>query len=479
MDAINREIKMTIVTVAVIVLVIFSIAFAFSFWFINRYVIGTLHDISVSSEKVAKGDLTVRIESKTADEFGKVAEDVTSIIKAMRHVMREIANKTMYILKDATTFSLYGKDVSERVDRDIARTAAAATAVEEMSSTVGDIAQNINIASQAAERAKNASSQGKGMIDETVSSIYEVNSQIQKASDKVRDLAEFSKKIDEIVDMIKDIADQTNLLALNAAIEAARAGEQGRGFAVVADEVRKLAQRTANATTEINNILSSIHAGTVDATDIMDVAVEKSKVTGEIARRLEGAFMQIYESFQKVSDIIHQVVTATEEQSATSIEISSNLTSIAEDAKESSKTVKVMALSFNKFSADAKEFLSLLSGFTDPKLRIGVLKADYVLWLHRMFDFLDGKEVSVVQDELQSDKSRMGRWYYGEGKELFGNRSSFKELELPHRRLHELGHKAYEAAKKNDKGAVKYHVTESVKLVDEIISILAKLEAEA
>ncbi len=479
MDTIKREIKTTTVSVAVIVLVVFSIAFAFSFWFVNRYVISVLHDISASAGKVAKGDLTVRIESKTADEFGKVAEDVTSIIKAMRHVMRDVAGKTVHILKDAVNLTLYGKDVSQRVDKDLERTTTAATATEEMSSTIGDIARNINIASQAAERAKTASSQGKGMINETVSSIDEVNTQIEKASGKVKDLSEFSKKIDEIVVMIKDIADQTNLLALNAAIEAARAGEQGRGFAVVADEVRKLAQRTANATSEINNILSSIHAGTVDATDIMDVAVEKSKVTGEIARRLEGAFMQIYESFEKVSDMIHQVVTATEEQSATATEISSNLTNIAEDAKGSSKTVKDMALSFNKFSTDAKEFLSLLDGFNDPKMRIGVLKADYVLWLHRILNLLDAKEISVGPDELHADKSRMGAWYYGEGRELFGNRSLFRDLESPHSRLHELGLKAYEAAKKGDRESIKLRVTESVRLVDEIISILTKLEAEA
>jgi methyl-accepting chemotaxis protein len=478
-ETINKEIKTTMTTVVIIIVAVFAVAFIFSFWFINRYVIGVLHGISLSAEKVAKGDLTVKVESETGDEFGKVANDVTGIIKAMRYVMRDVANKTVHILKDAASLTLYGKDVSQRVDRDLERTTTAATATEEMSSTIGDIARNINVASQAAENAMNVSLKGKGMINETVSSIDGVNTQIEMASDKVRDLAEFSKKIDEIVVMIKDIADQTNLLALNAAIEAARAGEQGRGFAVVADEVRKLAQRTTNATAEINNILSSIHNGTISATDMMDVAVEKIKATAAIARHLDESFAEIHNSFQRVADMVHQIVTATEEQSATVTEISTNLTNIAEDAKESSMAVKDMTASFNKFGADAKEFLKLLDGFYDPKMKIGVTKADYVLWLYRIMDLIDARDISMNIDELQADKSRMGKWLYGEGKEFFGNLGAFREIESPHKRLHELGFNAYKAAQSGDKEAVKKYIADSVKLIDEIISILTRLESEA
>ena len=479
MAEIEREIKATVTTVIVIVLIVFSAAFVSSFWFINKHVIGVLRDISSSAERVAKGDLTAKIESKTDDEFGHIARDVTNIVKGMRHIMRDIANKTVYILKDATNLKLLGKDVSQKVDKDLERTSAAATATEEMTATIGDIARNIHTVSQAAETAKGASSKGKGMISETVSSIDGVNSQIVKASGKVKDLAGFTKKIDEIVLMIKDIADQTNLLALNAAIEAARAGEQGRGFAVVADEVRKLAQRTANATSEINNILSAIHNGTVDATSMMDIAVDKAKITGDISRRLDEAFGEIYLSFEKVSDMVHQVVTASEEQSATATEISSNLTNIAEDARDSSTTVKEMASSFNKFASNAKEFLSLLDRFSDPKMKIGIIKADYVMWLNRIMDIIDLKETAITSDDLQADKSRMGKWYYGEGKEMFGRLNAFRELQAPHNKLHELGLKAYGAAKTGNRETVKQCIAESVKLVDEIISMLAKIEDEA
>lgn len=478
METINKEIKTTITTVVVIVLAIFSVAFVFSFWFINRYVIGVLNGITASAEKVAKGDLTVKIESKTGDEFGKVAEDVTAIIKTMRHVLRDVANKTVYILREVTNPTIFGKEVSLKIEKDLERTTAAATATEEISTTIGDIARNINTASKATEKAMNISLKGKEILDDTVTSIDSVNSQIGMASEKVKTLSESSKKIDEIVVMIKEIADQTNLLALNAAIEAARAGEQGSGFAVVADEVRKLAQKTTNATAEINNILTSLHYGTVSVTEIMDIAVDKARNAVEMAQNLNKSFEEINTSFQEVTDMVHQIVTATEEQSATVTDISTNLSGLAEDARKNAKSVKEMLVSFNNFSSRAKEFLRLLDGFYDPKMKIGIAKADYVLWLLRLTDLLDGQISLFVPEEFRPDGSRMGKWYYGDGKEFFGNMKAFQKIEAHHRRLHELGQIAYDASSKGDRERVKMLVGECVKIVDDVLNLLKELEGD-
>ena len=475
-DAVNRDIKSTIISVVLIVVIVFSLSFAVTFLIINKYVIKVLRDISQSAEKVASGDLTVSLEAKTEDEFGKLANDVNRIIFAMQTVLRKIAGKTAYILKDATSLTYYGKGVSRKVDQDLERTTTAAAATEEMSFSIGDIAKNINTASQSAEGARDASSKGGVIIGETVSSIGEVNTQITSASAKVRDLAGLSRRIDEIVLLIKDIADQTNLLALNAAIEAARAGEHGRGFAVVADEVGKLAQRTANATNDINGLLGSVHSSVVQATDMMDVAVGKASSTSGLARKLDDSFKVINDNFKKVSDMIREVVTTTDEQSATASEISKNLSGISENAKESSRTVKEMAMSFGKFNLNAREFLRILDGYTDPMMRVGMLKADYVLWFNRIVDLMDNKELSMSTDELHAEKSSMSRWYYGEGKKLFGGTRAFGELETPHRRLHELGRMAYEAARKGDGDGVKKHISEAGGTIDDIMSILNGFE---
>ncbi len=474
--AVNHDIRATIISVALIILVVFSLSFAVTFIIINKYMIKVLRNISESAEKVASGDLTVSLEAKTGDEFGKLANDVNRIISAMQAVLRKIAGKTAYILKDATDLTYYGKGVSRKVDQDLERTTTAAAATEEMSFSIGDIARNINTASQSAEGAGDASSKGGAIVTETVSSIGEVNTQITSASATVRDLAGLSKRIDEIVVLIKDIADQTNLLALNAAIEAARAGEHGRGFAVVADEVGKLAQRTANATNDINGLLGSVHSGVVQATDMMDVAVGKANSTSGLARKLEESFKVINDSFEQVSDLIREVVTTTDEQSATASEISKNLIAISENAKENSTTVKEMAMSFGKFNLNAREFLKILDDYTDPMMGVGVLKADYVLWFNRLLDLLDNKGLTISEDELHGENSRMGRWYCGEGKRLFGGTRAFHELEAPHRRLHELGLLAYEAARKGDGKAVKEHISQASGTVDEIMSILNRFD---
>ncbi len=476
MEAINREIKTTIKTVTVVVLAVFSAAFAFSYWFINRYVIGVLQGIGASAERVAHGDLTVKVESKTGDEFGRVAQDVTSIIKKMRYVMRDVANRTVYILREVINPTIFGKNVSMKIEKDLERTTASATAIEEISATIGDIAKNINVASNAAEKAVDISLKGKDIVEDAVISINEVNNQIGIASEKVRELSESTRKIDEIVVMIKDIADQTNLLALNAAIEATRAGEQGRGFAVVADEVRKLAQRTTNATSEINSILTLINNGALSVREMMDIAVDKAKSTTEKTAYLKGAFEEINFSFQKVTDMLHQIVTATEEQSATVSEISMNLSALAEDAGKNTVSVKEMLDSFNNFSNRAKEFLRLLDGFHDPKLKIGIARADYVLWLLRLTDLIDGKVNLFVPDEFKPDGSRMGKWYYGEGKDVFGDIQAFRRLELSHKRLHELGQLAFETSKKRERNETEKYINESVKVVDEILEILKELE---
>ncbi|MDA8172070.1 MAG: methyl-accepting chemotaxis protein [Nitrospiraceae bacterium] len=479
LDAVKVYIRSTVILVLTVVLVVFTASFVFTFLIINKYMIKVLRNIGASAQKIASGDLTINLEAKTDDEFGELAGDVNGIISTMKEVLRKIAGKTAYVLKDATDLTIYGKSVSQKVDKDLERTTTAAAATEEMSFTIGDIARNVNTASQSAENAKDVSARGKMIIGETVSSIEEVNGRIESASSKVKDLASLSKKIDEIVVLIKDIADQTNLLALNAAIEAARAGEHGRGFAVVADEVGKLAQRTSNATSDINNILGSIHSGIVQATDMMDLAVGKANATSGLARKLEESFKEINASFGKVSDMIREVVTTTEEQSATATEISNNLGGITEDAKKSSQTVKEMALSFNKFNLNAREFLGILEGFTDPVVRIGVLKSDYVLWLHGILDLLDAGGTSIPLDELDADRSGIGKWYYGEGRRDFGGTAAYNELESPHKRLHDLGLKACEAAKKGDKDNSRQCISEAGLVIDEIISILNRFDKAA
>nr|MDA8088432.1 methyl-accepting chemotaxis protein [Nitrospiraceae bacterium] len=151
LGAVKVYIRSTIISVITIVLVVFSASFIFTFLFINKYMIKVLRNIGASAQKIAAGDLTINLEAKTEDEFGELADDVNRIISAMKDVLRKIAGKTSYVLKDATNLTMHGNSVSQKVDKDLERTTTAAAATEEMSFTVGDIARNVNTASQSAE----------------------------------------------------------------------------------------------------------------------------------------------------------------------------------------------------------------------------------------------------------------------------------------------------------------------------------------
>jgi methyl-accepting chemotaxis protein len=474
MEDLDRRNKETMTRSVVTSIAIFSVAFILSFWFINNFVLKTLRRVSEAAQSVAQGDLTVNIELQVKDDFGRLAEDVNRIISAIQQALRDIAYKTFTILKDVTDVSLAAQEVCHRVDVDLERTTSAATATEEMSSTTSDIARSIHSLAMSAEIAKRASVSGKAMIDKTISCIEDVNRQINDSSQKIIELAGYSKKIDDIVLLIKDIADQTNLLALNAAIEAARAGEQGRGFAVVADEVRKLAQRTANATTEINNILSNINKGTTDATKMMGIAVDKAAETNAVTKELNVAFEEIFEGFNKVSEMAQHIVSASEEQTATASEIAFNLTGIANDSKESSEYIKNMAMSFGKFTDNAKAFLKTINNFIDPKIRLGVLKADYILWLNRAIQLIDSED-RTLPVEIDPHNSRMGRWYYGDGRVAYSGYSQFKDIEARHVQFHENGKAMIQAGWQKDREAVKRYMGENLRLLEEIFGLLDKL----
>ena len=445
----RHEVSHSAAIFALITLLIISLS-----WFIAVNITRPLAEISEKVDHIADGDLRVSVHAEGGDEIGLLSGDVNKILLSIQQMIRDISGKTVQILNDATALTIHGKKVAQKVANDLERTSSAAAATEEMTATTNEISRNITTVSQKTEQARNVTAQGKAIVQQTIASITEVNQHLDMAAEKVKIMAEFSRKIDDILGTINKIADQTNLLALNAAIEAARAGDQGRGFAVVADEVRKLAQGTANATSDINNILSSIRTGTEDATQMMVLAVEKAKVTGFLAGRMDDSFESIYQSFENVSNMVEQVVSAAEEQSTTAEDISHNLSGISKDARESTQTIQEMILSFNRFGVGAKEFLKLLNNYSDPILRVRILKADYVLWIHRVMDLFDKKETLYLPEEFSPERSRMGRWLHGEGRDLFGGLNAFRELSSPHQQLHESGRQVYEALKKNDKETV-------------------------
>jgi methyl-accepting chemotaxis protein len=214
-----------------------------------------------------------------------------------------------------------------------AKSSQIATASEELSQTTIDIAKNSSNIAESATAAANVAKEGEGIVNRSVDEVKTIAVKVGESADLIKTLGERSKQIGNIIGVIKDIADQTNLLALNAAIEAARAGEQGRGFAVVADEVRKLAERTTNATSEISGMIQSIQGEVVKAVLSTDYATQQVSVGVDLSTKAGGALLNIVGSVSGLHQMVHQIASATEEMSQVSDQMSRDISTIAESSK--------------------------------------------------------------------------------------------------------------------------------------------------
>jgi len=244
-----------------------------------------------------------------------------------------------------------------------AQVSTVATAGEEMSATSGDIAQNCILAAECSQQANAAAVSGAGVVNETIAVMRSIAARVTSSATAVDSLGRRSDQIGAIVGTIEDIADQTNLLALNAAIEAARAGEQGRGFAVVADEVRALAERTTRATGEIGGMIKAIQLETRGAVIAMEQGVREVANGSEKAANSGIALEQILKQINLVTTQIDQVATAAEEQTATTTEISTNIQQIAEVTSHTSRGAQESATAANKLSGFADELLNIVGQF--------------------------------------------------------------------------------------------------------------------
>lgn len=325
---------------ALIVVVIFafiSVVLAFIMAVsITRSIAVPLGVVKDAAEKVAAGDLTSRIASESRDEIGDLMRAMQEMIEKLKTMITMIQSSANSVASASEQLSASSEETSRGVAEQSGRAAQIATSTTEMSQTVIDVAKNAsNIASSAVETSKIAQ-EGAQTVDKSVDEVNEIADTVGESSQRIISLGERSKQIGDIVNVIKDIADQTNLLALNAAIEAARAGEQGRGFAVVADEVRKLAERTAKATSEISGMIGAIQNEVDDAVVSMDEATKK---VGSGVRNVTMAGVSLNNIVQSVNGLqamIQQIASATEQMSTVSETISADIDTIASVSNETS-----------------------------------------------------------------------------------------------------------------------------------------------
>ncbi|PAU53152.1 chemotaxis protein [Pseudomonas sp. PIC25] len=305
-------------------------------WFVGYGIARPLRQMVVMLDDIAQGegDLTRRLEVDRADELGQIAKGFNTFLAKLQTMIGQVVTSVQKV----SDSSEYTADIAIRtnqgVQKQLAEIELVATAVHEMTATAQDVARNATHAAEAANHADQAANEGKRIVQSTSEAITALANEIGRAVGVVQSLAKDSENINAILVTIRSIAEQTNLLALNAAIEAARAGEQGRGFAVVADEVRNLAQKTQQATEEIQTMIQQLQNGTRDVVSVMENSQARTDDSVQQAAEAAQALASITEAVSVINDMNTQIASAAEEQSAVAEDINRNVTTIGQVAQE-------------------------------------------------------------------------------------------------------------------------------------------------
>jgi methyl-accepting chemotaxis protein len=316
------------------------------------------------TKEIADGNLTRRITLGSRDEISEICDSINNMAIQFHEVISRVAHNSRQVASASTELSSVAELMASGAARVAGQADTVATASEEMAATSNEIALNCTSAATSSMQANAAAAAGAEVVKDTVKGMNLIAKNVRESAISIGNLGNKSEQIGNIVNTINDIADQTNLLALNAAIEAARAGEQGRGFAVVADEVRALAERTSNATKEIGQMIKSVQIETKDAIKVMEAGVREVERGTVEAAKSGTALETILEQINSVTMQVNQIATAAEEQTATTGEISGNIHSINEVVQGTATSAQESASSALQLSRLAEEQQKLVGQFT-------------------------------------------------------------------------------------------------------------------
>ncbi|MCL4536864.1 MAG: methyl-accepting chemotaxis protein [Nitrospirae bacterium] len=361
--AISKGKVNTLKTTQIILLAFSLIVLAFIWIMSSRKIAKPLSDLTLKVDDVAAGDLRADINYESKDEIGALAMDMNKMIKSFSSMINGILASANNVVSTVDVLRARAEKTAEGAQNQSGQAAQIATAAEEMSQTITDIARNASVASETSTNAMDVADGGKEIADNAIETVNRVYTSTVELSTMVEKLNNRASEIGDIVTVIKDIADQTNLLALNAAIEAARAGEQGRGFAVVADEVRKLAERTIKATAEITEKISAVQAESQQTMKSMDESSGEVTKATQYIRNVGDALLSIVAAVQKVRDQITQIATAVDEQSAASEEVAKNIEKTSDISKEMEKMSGDVIHEVNALIKISEELRNSTAGF--------------------------------------------------------------------------------------------------------------------
>jgi len=353
--------RLTVVGSSMAMFVFVALGFLIVFYKVvpplNKF-LASMRDINSGS-----GDLTRRLPHDSKDEVGEIIEEFNAFVGKLQAIISDVVRSSTQLNKTSEEML----DAVGRAEKGVLRqqdeTMHVATAMNQMSVTVQEIARNAASAAEAAEQADKETSQSRLVVVQSKQSINLLADEVEKATQVIHQLELDSDNIGTILDVIRDIADQTNLLALNAAIEAARAGEQGRGFAVVADEVRSLASRTQDSTQQIREMIEKLQGGAANAVAVMEGGSSQAQLSVQQATQAEASLEVVTKAVATINDMNMQIASAAEEQSAVSAEINRNIHNISQVSDETAQGVQRSTELSGTVTGESNQLLALMKKF--------------------------------------------------------------------------------------------------------------------
>ena len=330
---------------------------------LTRSIVRPLELAVTAAEHVANGDLTQRIIVDGSDEVTRLLVALDKMQGNLRSAMQHIGSSATQLASAATELNSVTEDSYRGLHQQNAEIDQAATAINEMTSAVEEVARNAVSTSDASNHSNRSAQAGQARVVETVQSIQTLTNNVQATSALVQNLADQSQDIGKVLDVIRSIAEQTNLLALNAAIEAARAGESGRGFAVVADEVRALAHRTQQSTLEIDKMVSAMRSGSAQALESMQTSSERANETLTLAQGAGASLTDITSSINQISERNLVIASAAEEQAQVAREVDRNIVNIRDLSMQSTQGANQISASSNELSRLAGDLNQVVARF--------------------------------------------------------------------------------------------------------------------
>ena len=350
-------------TVVVLILIITGVLGSAIAFFISGQIRSLMVDIKTSLQNIASGDFSYKLNENRKGERGNISSLINTFTGQFNSMVTELKGASDELHHSSTQLSTVTLEASQNISQQHIETEQVAAAVEEMTATAQEIARNASSAADSAKHADDQARSGALISTEALGGMFQLVDDLNKASGVIQSLQTESNNISVVLDVIRGISEQTNLLALNAAIEAARAGEQGRGFAVVADEVRTLAGRTQESTDQIRELIESLQNGSSNAVDAMDNAIKKVTINNDQVENVAEALGGIAGEIGTINSMLDQMAAASEQQSATSDEISRNIASISMLAEKTSQGTEYINSAETEIGAVSSRLNKIISSF--------------------------------------------------------------------------------------------------------------------